>query len=221
MAAIKPLGVARADRNVAHPQPVEGAERGAGDERTGIVGRDDRLAGADPGSRVAARRRRHPIVEVGRRQRNVARSAGGAARRKDAHDPVAGNRDMRAHRVRLAAARPDLGLLGEGKAGDRIQPADRLRRRESGLAELVSIEARMRHEIGDLLAIERVVEPELRLPRRRFDLGLKHGRRPLRHRSDRRRPPRRGRPSGSRPGSAVPPRGGRVCRPHEPRAGSP
>ena len=38
------LGVSRADGNVAEAEPVEGAERRAGDEGPGVIGRDDALA---------------------------------------------------------------------------------------------------------------------------------------------------------------------------------
>ena len=40
----EPVGVARADGDVAEADPVEGGERRAGDERPGVVGRDDPLA---------------------------------------------------------------------------------------------------------------------------------------------------------------------------------
>ena len=69
----EPLGVAGADRDVAEADPVEGGERRAGDERPGVVGRDDPLAGADPGGGVAARGARDPVVEVAGRERDVAR----------------------------------------------------------------------------------------------------------------------------------------------------
>ena len=60
----EPLGVAGADRDVAEADPVERGERGAGDERPGVVGRDDPLAGADAGGRVAAGGARDPVLEV-------------------------------------------------------------------------------------------------------------------------------------------------------------
>ena len=68
------------------PMRSNGAERGAGDERPGVVGRDDPLAGRDPRGRVAARRAGHPVVEVAGGERDVARRAGRAARRVDADD---------------------------------------------------------------------------------------------------------------------------------------
>ena len=97
----QPLGVAGADRDVAQADPVEGRERGARDERPGVVRRDDALSGLDAGSRVAARRPRHPVVEVARRERDVARRAGRAARRVDADDLVRVRAEMRAERVVL------------------------------------------------------------------------------------------------------------------------
>ena len=57
------LGVARADRDVAEPDPIERRERSAGDERAGVVRRDDSLAGRDPGRGVAPRR---PVTQSSR-----------------------------------------------------------------------------------------------------------------------------------------------------------
>ena len=82
----QPLGVAGANGNVAEPEPVEGAERRAGDEGAGIIGRDDALAARDAGGGVGARRGAHPDFEIGGGQRNIARRSGRAAGRIDAHD---------------------------------------------------------------------------------------------------------------------------------------
>ncbi len=43
----QPLGVPRPDRDMGETDPVERAERGTGDERPGVVGRDDALARPD------------------------------------------------------------------------------------------------------------------------------------------------------------------------------
>ena len=72
----QPLGVAGPDRDVTEADPVEGRERGSGRERPRVVGGNDPFAGRDPGGRVAARRRGHPVVEVAGGQRDVARGAG-------------------------------------------------------------------------------------------------------------------------------------------------
>ena len=109
----EPVGVARADGDVAETDPVEGGERGAGDERPGVVGRDDPLAGADPGGGVAARRAGDPVVEVTGRERDVARLAGRAARRVDPDELVRLRAEMRPERVLGRARRPQLVLLGQ------------------------------------------------------------------------------------------------------------
>ena len=71
--ADEPIGVPGADRDVGEADPVEGGERRAGDERPGVVGRDDPLARCDPGRGVAARGAGDPVVEVAGRERDVAR----------------------------------------------------------------------------------------------------------------------------------------------------
>ena len=106
----QPLGVSGADRDVAEPEPVEGAERRAGDERAGVIGRDDALAALEARGRVGARRGAHPDFEIGGGQRDVARRSGGAAGRIDAHDLFGRGGQMRADRLvgraRAPAARP-------------------------------------------------------------------------------------------------------------------
>ena len=84
--AHQPLAVAGADRDVAEADALERGERGAGDERAGVVGRHDALAGRDAGRRVAAGGAGDPVLDVGGGQRDVARRPGRAARRVDAHD---------------------------------------------------------------------------------------------------------------------------------------
>ena len=90
------LAVAGPDRDVAEADAVERGQRGAGDERPGVVGRDDALAGRDARGRVAARRAGHPVVEVAGRQRDVAGRPGRAARGVDAHDLPALGAEVRA-----------------------------------------------------------------------------------------------------------------------------
>ena len=127
----QPLGVAGADRDVAEPEPVERGQRRARDERPRVVGGHDPLAGLDAGRGVAARRACDPVVEVGGGQRDVARRAGGAAGRVDAHDLVAGRAQVRAERVLGRDRGPDLGLLGQRQLGDLVEPDRRGRPRAS------------------------------------------------------------------------------------------
>ena len=103
----QPLGVAGADGDVAEPEPVEGAERRAGDEGTGVVGRDEALAARDSRRRVGARRSAHPDLEIASGERNVARRPGRAAGRIDARDLFGPRGQMRADRLvrRCASAR--------------------------------------------------------------------------------------------------------------------
>jgi len=112
------LGVAAADRNVTQADAVEGRERGAGHERPGVVGRDDALPGADAGGGVAAGRAGHPVLEIARRQRDVAGRAGRSARRVDPGDLGWGGTQMRADRVLRRAGRPELVLVGERQVRD-------------------------------------------------------------------------------------------------------
>ena len=53
---------------MAEAEAVERRERSAGDERSGVVRRDDALAGDDPRRRVATRRAGDPVVEVASRE---------------------------------------------------------------------------------------------------------------------------------------------------------
>jgi hypothetical protein len=109
------VGVPGADRYVGEADPVKGSERGARDERPGVVGRDDALAGGNPGRRVASRRAGHPVVEVSGRQWDVTRRAGGPARRIDPDDLRRLNAEMRADRVLRRRGFPKLPLLGHGE----------------------------------------------------------------------------------------------------------
>ena len=159
----QPLRVARAEGDVAEPDAVEGGERGAGRERPGVVRRHDPLAGRDAGRRIAPRRRRHPVVEITGRQRHVARRAGRAARRVDADELGRVRAEMGSDRVVGRARRPQLVLLGQRQLRDAREPTRLLRR---GQAELLPVERRSVEQIRKLLAVARVVERELLVPRR-------------------------------------------------------
>ena len=82
----QPLGVSRADGDMAEPEPVEGAERRAGDEGARVVGRDDPLAARHARGGVGARGGAHPDLEIAVGERDVARRSRRAAGRIDAHD---------------------------------------------------------------------------------------------------------------------------------------
>ena len=146
------VGVAGADRDVGEAEPVEGGERGAGHERAGVVGADDALAGLDAGGGVAARRAGHPVLEVLRGERDVARRAGGAAGGVDAHDLVRLGAQVRADRVLARDGRPDLALVGEREGGrcprgrrDRGRPASRGRRASARAGRRSARGTRRRH----------------------------------------------------------------------------
>src|SRR3954470_7139856 len=167
------LGVAGADGDVAEADPLERGGGGARRERAGVVRRDDALAGLDARRRVAARGALDPVVEVRRRQRDVARRAGRAARRVDADDVLARRAQVRADRVLLGDRRADLGLLGERQARDVIQAARVLGRCD---AELAAVERRALEQVGDLRAVGDVVDGALLGPRTGLDLGREdHG----------------------------------------------
>ncbi len=170
----QPLGVSRADRNMAKAEPVEGVERGAGDERPGVVARDDAFAAHDAGGRVGARGGAHPDLEIGGGEGNVARRPGRAAGRIDARDLAGRRGQMRADRLFARARGAQLVLFGERQRGDRLEPADRFGGSESGARQLVAIEARTVEEIDDPRAIERLVVDPLRNPRIALDARLEH-----------------------------------------------
>ena len=118
----QPLGVARADRNVTEADTVEGGERRPGHEGTSVVGGDDALPGDDARGRVAARRGRHPVVEIAGRKRDEAGRAGGTARRVDPDDLGRRRAQMRADGILRRARRPELTLVGEGQLRDVPEP---------------------------------------------------------------------------------------------------
>ena len=72
------------------PARSNAVERSARDEGTRRVGRDEALPGGDPGRCVAPRRTGHPVLEIVRGQRDVARRARSTARRVDPHDLCSG-----------------------------------------------------------------------------------------------------------------------------------
>ena len=129
-----------------------------------------RWPGSTPGRGVAARRARDPVVEVARRQRDVARRAGRAAGRVDADDLVAARAQVRADRVLRRHRRPQLLLLGQRQAPMSSRPPRR-GGGDAGGAELLAVEGRALEQVGDLLAVGRVVDRALLLPRPRLDLG--------------------------------------------------
>ena len=111
--AEQPVGAAGADGDVAEAEPLEGCERGAGGERTGVVRGDDLLARGYPGGGVAPRGPGDPVVEVAGRQRHVTRRPGRAARGVDAHELGRVDAEVRADRVLGRRRGPELVLLGE------------------------------------------------------------------------------------------------------------
>src|SRR5919198_3377798 len=159
--------IARAgpDRDVRDADALEGVERGAGDERPGVVGRRDPVAGGETRGGVAARRAGHPVLEVAGRERDVARRARRPARRVDPDELARLHAEVRAERVLRRARRLELGLLGERELRDLRQAARRVEARE-----LLAVEGRPLEEVGELAAVARVVERELLRPRPRLDL---------------------------------------------------
>ena len=120
--ADEPLGVAGPEGDVAETDPVERGECGARCERAGVVGRHDPLPGGDAGRRVASCRAGHPVVEIARGERDVARRPRRPARRVDAGELVAVCAEMRAERVVRSARLAQLALLGERQRRDLVQP---------------------------------------------------------------------------------------------------
>jgi hypothetical protein len=106
---------------VREADPVERVERRAGDERPRVVGGDDPLTGDDAGGRIASGRARDPVVEVARRQRDVARIARRAARRVDPDDLGALDAEVRADRILARVRRPELVLVGQRQLGDVVE----------------------------------------------------------------------------------------------------
>ena len=157
----KPLGVPGSDRDVTKPEPVEHGERGAGDERAGVVGRDDAFAADDSRGRIGSRRGPDPNLDVGGGERNVARRPGRAAGRIDARDLLRVGGAMRPDRLIRRARRAQFVLLGERQRMDRLEPADGAVGRVTGALELAAIEARALEQIFDLLEVERRVEARL------------------------------------------------------------
>ena len=160
----EPVRVARPDRDVREPDPPDRVERRAGDERAGVVGRDDPLARLDARGGVAARRARDPVLEIAGGERDVARRAGRAARRVDADDLVTADAEVRADRVLVRRGRLQLGLLGKRQPGDVGEP--------NGAVQLLAVERRAFEDVRDLLAERGVVERELLVPGPGLDLRV-------------------------------------------------
>src|SRR5439155_23380678 len=163
--AEQPLGVARADGDVAEPDPLERGEGRARGEWAGVVRGDDALAGDDAGRGVAARRAGHPGVGVLGCQRDVARRAGRAAGRVDPDDLAGRHAEVAADRVLRRARRPELALLGEREAGDARQAAAGVR-----AAQLLPVEGGTLEQVAELVAVGGVVRGELLGPGPRLDL---------------------------------------------------
>ena len=117
------LAVPRADGDVACADPVERRERDAGDERAGVVGRDDALARCETRGGIAPRRADDPVVEVRCGERDVARRSGRPARRVDPNDLVRPRAEVRADRVVAGDGRAKLAFRGQRQLGDRLEPA--------------------------------------------------------------------------------------------------
>ncbi len=132
----EPLGVAGPERDVAQPDAFERRQRRAGDERSGVVGRDDPLPGGDPRGRVAARRAGDPVARGRRRSAgcsSVCRSCRwssrcGRSRRRRAQ--------VGADRIVGRAARPQLALFGQRQLRDLGEAAGVARRREPAAPSL-------------------------------------------------------------------------------------
>jgi hypothetical protein len=115
------VGVARANRNVRQPEPVEGGERRAGDERPGVVGRDDPLARRDARRGVAARRAGDPVVEIAGGERDVARRPRRPAGRVDPDDLGELDAQVRAEWIVRRDRRSELVLRGQRELPDVLE----------------------------------------------------------------------------------------------------
>jgi hypothetical protein len=169
----QPLAVAGADGDVRDAGQLDRAQRRSGHERARVVGRDNALAG-DAGRGVAAGRADHPVLEVGRRQRDVAGRPGGAARGVDADDLVELDAQVCPYRVLLGGGRLQLGLVGERELPDRIQPACVRGVGHPGAAQPGAVERAVGEQVGELEAVRGIVERELLVPRPCLDLGVEH-----------------------------------------------
>ena len=145
------LGVPGAERDVAEADPVEGLDRRARDERARVVGGDRALARGDARGRVAARRARHPVVEIARRQRDVARRPGGAARRVDPDDLGRRRAEVRADRIVGSAGRLRARLFSvRGSRAMSASPPAASAEAKPACGQLLAIEGRAVEEVGEL-----------------------------------------------------------------------
>jgi hypothetical protein len=170
----QPLGVAGAEGNVTGTDAVEGSQGGARHERARVICRDEPLAGREARGGVAPRRPCHPVLEVVRGQRDVARRAGRAARRVDPDDLLGRRAEMRSERILGRDRLPQLPLLGQRQAGEVGEPAGVRGRGAARGDELGPVERRAREDVCELCAVRGVVDRELFLPRQRLDLGGEH-----------------------------------------------
>ncbi len=170
----QPLGVARADWNLAEADAVERAEGRPGHERPGVVAAHEALARGDARGGVAARRAGDPVREVVVGQGDVARRAGGPAGRVDADDLVAGRAEVGADRVVGGDRLAQLLLGGQGQRADLGEPSGRLGIAEPRRGKLGAVERRALEQVRELSAVAAVVDRELLRPRPGLDLGLEH-----------------------------------------------
>ncbi len=166
------LGVPGSDGDVAEADALERGKGRARHEGAGVVRGHDALAGLDAGSGVASRRPDDPVLEVARRQRDIARAPSRAARRIDPHDLGRLRTELGADRVLRRAGRLDLVLVGERELRDVGKRARGTRRLDSRRCELLAIERRALEEVRELDAIALVVDGQLLRPRTGHDLLL-------------------------------------------------
>ena len=127
----------------------------------------------DAGRGVAPRRARHPVVEIARGQRDVARRAGRAARRVDPDDLVRRSA-QRCAPIGFSGVRrrAELVLLGERQLArcprGRPPPAAE---REAGRRQLLAVEGRALEEVARAARGSSRRRSRAARPRARLDLG--------------------------------------------------
>jgi hypothetical protein len=161
---------------MAQPQRLKRLERDAGDERSGIVGRDQRLAALDARGGIAARRRPDPVGEIVSGERDVARLAGRAAGREDADEIGHVGRQMGADGIVGGPRLAEFVLFREGQRRNFGEAADRGGVGKARRGQPCTVEGRTGEEIGDLFAVRPVVGAGLLDPRHRFDARIEHQR---------------------------------------------
>ena len=180
------------------PMRSNAASAAPGDERAGVVRRDDPLAGDDARGGVAARRAGDPVLEIAGRQRDVAGRARRAARRVDPDDLGGARRGARRSGSRRVAVAFSSPLSVKRQLRDLGEPACSLGGCDAGGGELLAVERRALEEVRELHAVARGRRARAARPRERLDLGGEHqlGRRRTAART---RPPPRPRPPAGSP----------------------